>query len=451
MNNKLKKILAVLIMGVLMAPQAFAETKGLTLEERVAELEANSSLNIFSFSGAFQTRFDDIMKAKQTDPAMVLGQPAAFDNKDLTYLRMKFQFNINANISKNIKFYSRLTADKHFNTFVTSGGPSTTSGAQLTSGNDYANPGVVLEKAYADFIIPDSNFVLSLGRLPTVDGQPQNYKDGRARMGTYPMLSYDTTLDGFALTYKVDEYLPKDNKLALRLIYTPFSQYNLGSSGYTSSATQQTGAKLDTQVSTYAVQVDYLLDNMSWTDNMGVVLQNFQTGDLYYNSAAPGSTGPSSLNIAVGGATLAVEMNGIAYTPWDLSLSYLASSVKSSGAMGLLGVGFDTNSSTSDTMTGGVFLLSTRYKLASWILGAEYLNGSKNGFYYAGNEEDLTNFYSTRGDAYHLYVTKKFTQNLSLRLGYMDQKYKWTSPALGAPVSSDRVIQTGYANLRLDF
>lgn len=450
MKNNLKKISAVLVAGALMAPVAHAAT----LEERVAELEANQSLNIFNFSGTFITRFDDIMKAEQTNPS---ANGAAFDSKDLSYMRMKFQFNIDANIAKNIKFYSRLTTSKHFNTFSKTGTASVTPGADLGSSNDYASSNVVLEKAYADLSIPDTNFTFSLGRLPTVDGQPQNYKDGRARMGTYPMLSYDSVLDGFAMTYKVDEYMPKDQKLALRLIYTPFSQFNVGTGGYTKAPTNEYGSKLETQTATTAAMIDYSMDNMSWADNMGIVLQHFQTGDIYSPTPAALTGAPynakSALSLAVAGTTLATEFNGIAHTGWDLSLSYLSSSVKSMGAITIAGnpTGFDTNNASEDTVTGGTFLLSTRYRLGSWIFGGEYVNGSEHSFYFASNVEDLTSFYSTRGDAYHLYVTKKFTQNVSLRVGYMDQQYKWTAPAFGAPQDSDLKIQTGYANLRMDF
>lgn len=438
-----KKITRYALIGSILPMMANAQS--MSLEDRVAELEANQSLNIFKFSGAFFTRYDNIIKAEQTDPDSVMTGNPAFDNKDISYLRMKFQFNADADISKNVKFYSRFTMSKHFNTFYKSGAPNSTAGEDLAVSNGFGSSQVVVEKAYADITIPDTNFTFSLGRLPTVDGQPQNFKDGRARMGTYPMMSYDSVLDGFAMTYKVDEYMPQDQKLALRLIYTPFSQYNLTSS--IQPPTDQDGNKVNSQVSTVAAQVDYSVNNLSWTENMGVVLQHFQTGDLYYpnETALPVD---STVNIAVGGTTLAAEFMGIAQTGWDLSLSYLASSLKSSGSFGGAG-GFGT--ATEDTIRGGIYLLSTRYRLGTWILGAEYLNGSEDSFFYAANDETLTSFYSTRGDAYHLYVTKKFGQNLSLRVGYMDQQHKYLPTNVGPAVETDRVIQTGYANLRMDF
>lgn len=442
-----KKIARYALIGSMMPMMAQAQS----LEDRVAELEANQSINIFKFSGSFFTRYDNIMKAQQTDPAAGPTNPfnAPFDKKDLSYLRMKFQFNADAEVSKHVKFYSRFTMSKYFNTFYQSGAPTTTAGADLGVSNGFGGSQVVIEKAYADISIPDTNFTFSVGRLPTVDGQPQNYKDGRARMGTYPMMSYDSVLDGFALTYRADEYIPADHKLAMRVIYTPFSQYSLKSR--TDSPVDQTGSNLNTQVSAVAAQVDYSVNNLSWAENMGLVAQYLQTGDLYYPNEASTALGNSTINIATGSTTLAAEMMGIAQTGLDLSLTYLATSLKNNGKFnGPFPVGLGTNLS-DETINGGIFLLSTRYRLGSWILGAEYLNGSENSFFYAPNDETLTSFYSTRGDAYHAYVTKKFGQNLSLRLGYMDQQYKYTPIALGSPVKTDRMTQTGYANLRLDF
>ncbi|WP_413586252.1 DUF3373 family protein [Bdellovibrio sp. HCB274] len=447
MKNNFKKISAAFIAGMLMIPSAQAAT----LEERVAELEANQSLNIFNFSGTFITRFDDIIKAEQTEPDTAGN--AAFDNSDLTYLRMKFQFNIDANISKNVKFYSRLTTSKHFNTFYQQDATMSNSD-DLSASNAYDSSRVVLEKAYADFTVPDTGLTLFVGRLPTVDGQPQNYKDGRARMGTYPMLSYDSVLDGMGLSYKMDQWMPAGQTLAFRALYTPFSQYYAGASGaYTKTPTTQAGGNLPTNSAGYGVMLDYGINDMSWADSMGLVLLNFQTSDIYY--ANPGDTtvtGVSDLTLKVGGTTLAWELNGIAKSGWDLSVSYLASNLDSNGQLmaNVPGTGFGT-AADSDSNSGSVMLLATRYRLGSWIFGGEWVNGSENSFYYATATEDLTNFYSTHGNGYHAYVTKKFGQNIAFRVGYMLQDYDYTPTGIGPVVASDRKIETAYANLRLDF
>lgn len=445
----LRKLSTVLMVFVgLCQTSVFAQEK--TLEERIAELEANQSLNIFSFSGTFITRFDDLISVRQTTPASPFSP--ALDEKDLTYLRMKFQLNVDANVSPYIKFYSRFTTSKNFNTFYRHdvGGASDV-GADLGEANRYESSAVYLEKAYAEFFIPETYLSLSVGRLPTVDGPPHHFKDGRARMGTYPQMSFNYIFDGFGLTYQLDHYLPEKQKLALRFLYTPMSQYSVGFSGYLSApADEATGAKKTTQVSVGAVQVDYSREDLNWLETLGVVVHTFKSGDIHYPGAANATAGTpgSSLDFSSAGTTLSLEFLGIKQTGWDVSLNYLFSTLTSQGQYQGLGLG---TSGTEDTLYGGVFLLSTRYQFPDWVLGFEYVQGTKDSAYFATNDETLTDFYATKGDAYHVYVTRKFTQNLSLRLGCMEQIYQWTPTSLGPAVDTDRKIKTGYANLRLDF
>ncbi|UYL10140.1 DUF3373 domain-containing protein [Bdellovibrio sp. SKB1291214] len=447
MKNNFKKISAAFIAGMLMVPTVNAAT----LEERVAELEANQSLNIFNFSGTFMTRYDDIITAKQTKPSSVANP--AFDNKDLNYMRLKFQFNADANVSKNIKFYSRMTASKFYNVSYVEGTQGSTSTGDLGAPNAYANSGMVLEKAYMDLTVPDTNFTFSVGRLPTTGGQPYNYLDGRARMGTYPLLAYNSYFDGMSLSYKLDDYMPQDNKLALRLIYTPLTNINFGTAGaggIFNPPTSEAGANVPTQAPMGSVQVDYSANNWGWVGNFGAVLQYLQTSDIYIPGAAAIPAGNSSLNIKIQQWTLATEFNSIGGSNFDLSASYLMTSLATSGSFGALG-GFGNSTGASEDITGANTLLSARYRLGTWILGAEWAHGEKNSFYFATAADDLTNFYGTPGNAYHLYVTKKFTENLALRVGYMSQAYDYTDLNIGATADSDRKIETTYANLRLDF
>jgi hypothetical protein len=443
-----KKIAALVLAGSVAAPSAFAADKTMSLEDRVAELEANQSLNIFTFGGIFENRYDTI-DVTQSNPSKI-------DNK-LNYLRMRVSLNVDANVSKYIKFYSRLTTTKMYNGWVKQG-TSTGLGDDLSDYNSYQGSQVYLEKAYTDLLIPDTNFVFSIGRLPTIDGEPANYYDGRARMGTYPLMTYNSVLDGMALSYNMDEHLPSNQRLAFRLIYTPFTNFFIGSGGFTvnpgqgTSATtgQPTGGALNTTVDLYSAQVDYGIKNLGVADELGFIVQTFQTGFLPYTLATAGVN--STQNIKVGGTTVVANMEGIAGTGADLSLSYLMSNYQSKGTIPGLGVGLGTNSA-DETLYGSIFLASGRYRFGSnWIAGAEYLHGSAGSFYYAGAERDLTSFYSTPGDGYHVYGTYKFTQNFSLRLGWMEQKYAYTSLINpGAQVASDKKIDTFYANLRLDF
>ena len=68
--------------------------------------------------------------------------------------------------------------------------------------------------------------VFSFGRFPTNDGPPANLKDGISAQGTYPIMTYNLILDGFALSYKFDKYLPKNQSLNFKVLYTPLGNIN---------------------------------------------------------------------------------------------------------------------------------------------------------------------------------------------------------------------------------
>ncbi len=436
-----KKILKIAIAAAL-APVGAAyaqETDKLAaLEERISELEANSSLNIFNFRGTFITRYDDVSISQD--------KPSAIDHKNLSYLRMRFSLDADASISQNVKFFSRFTTSKHFNTWTTTGTASA-AGSDLRAADSYLNSSVVLEKAYLDMSIPNSDVTVSVGRLPTPDGQPANYWDGRARLGTYPLMSYSSVLDGIALTYRLDQFMPEGHKLAARGVYSPFSSYTIGN--YLTPPTHNNAGGADPATKElkdfYTLQLDYSTSAFGFADNFGFIVQHNSLSPINVAGATAGS---STLKFGLKATTVAMEFNGLAGLPLDVSLSHLMSEIHSLGQLSGLGYG----TTTADAKTrGSISLLSTRYRLSSWLIGLEYGKGTKGVFYSGGTAEDLTNMYGTPGDLYHGYVTKKFTDNLSLRLGYYQQNEKYSRIALGNISESDRKIDVGYANFRADF
>jgi hypothetical protein len=429
--------LFLVFFGIISVSTARAEVKDAvhpakTLEERVAELEANQSLNIFTFNGVFDTRYDNI-----STPT----------NRNLDYLRLRFSLDVNANISKNIQFYSRYTTVKFMNRWNEQGTRDTQT-SDLNGADDYSKGSgdVVLEKAYVDFTLPDPNFIVSVGRLPTVDGPPTNYWDGRARMGTYPLMTYNSVLDGVAATYKMDGYLPAHHSLAVRAIYTPFSQYYAGNNSqgaYLTPPKNTAGDNLKTLVALYALQVDYCADAVSFANNMNIIVQHFQSNRFNLTG---------NLDLDVGGTSLMLEANGLAGTGFDLSYSLLNSYLRSTGFATTAGTGFGTTQD-QQTMYGQVSLLSTRYRFNDrWFVGLEWVHGSRDFFYYSGAPEDLTGLYGTRGEAYHGYVTFKVEPNLALRLGGSQQDPRFVGPTLGTPThEGGQRIDTYYVNMRLDF
>jgi len=437
MKNKINLALSVLLSGSV----AFAAP---TLEERVAELEAQNSLNIFSFSGTLNTRYDEL-QVNQTNPS-------AIDTPKLNYMRMRFSFNVDAAVSPYIKFYSRYTMTKMMNSWRQQGTVSQ-QGIDLRAADNYLNSGVVVEKAYADLTIPDSNFIFSIGRLPTTDGQPANYWDGKARMGTYALMAYGSVLDGMALTYKADSYLPSGHTLALRFLYTPFTDNVIGNfqtppTSDSNASGAQTGSRTTTMKQFSTQQIDYSTTAIGAFENLNIILQHYNLQDLEF--AHNTSATPSNLAIDVDSTSLAIDMQGLFGSNFDLSLSELVTAVKSKGLYGASAAGYGTTLG-EDTTYGSTTLISTRYKIPTWIFGVEYIDGKKGVFYTGNTAEDLTNFYGTPGTGTHLYITKKFVDNLSLRIGHYNQNFKYSPLTIGSVSESDKNIKTYYANLRLDF
>lgn len=443
-----KKILKIAIAAAL-APVGAAyaqETDKLAaLEERISELEANSSLNIFNFRGTFITRYDDISSDNSK------ATTGAYKHDHLGYFRMRFSLDVDANISKNVKFYSRYTTTKHFNTW-TKTGSGLGFGDDIYASDDYAGSAVVLEKAYLDMNIPDTNLTVSMGRLPTADGAPTHYWDGRARMGTYPLLSYGAVLDGVALTYNLDQYMPEGHKLAARAIYSPFSSINIDSQGspYQVPPTQNQntgGAATNPIKDFYTLQLDYSTNSAGFTDNLSLIAQHNVLSSINMPISAAAT---SDLRFSLQSTNVTAEMNGIAGLPLDILLSHLMTEVHSQGTVAGLGVGFGT-ALDDDKIRGSMSLISTRYRLGSWLLGLEYGHGTKGLLFAGGTAEDLTNMYGTPGDLYHGYVTKKFTDTLSLRLGYYQQNEKYTHITVGPISDSEKKVDVGYAHFRADF
>lgn len=582
-----KKITALsAIAAAMLATNAFA---GASLEDRVSELEANSMLNIFSFSGSLITRYDNVqtnqnmtsttgnnnvaawvrtqianntmtsfdattsvalwtLALKASTTASISSNAATIataivTTNDTTYtplvtssvcagndsgacakkyitagayqtlvnnvvnqtaiknantdnLREKLYLNANAKVSDRISFYSTLSMTKRFNGFAKQGQTSSTQLDDIYSYNSSVDSSVRVKKAYADVRLPDGNTVFSFGRLPTTDGVPVNYWNAKARMGTYPMLSYNTVVDGFALTYNFDNLLfAKDsgNKLAARVLYTPFSNTNYGTAvnslNSINQPTESTNTKLEpTIVDMAAVQLDYSNDRLTWAQSVGFVAQYMTSAGLHFNtggsSNAPANVyDPTDLSLKMQLISATAELNNIAHTGLDLALSWYSSSLDSSGtyfaydpaaggrvASGVSGAtsqfenvyiplgGFgssldSTGKGVDQNLSGNVILVSAKYNLkSSTAIGAEYQTGTQSVVVFDYGGESLAGCYGTPGSCYHAYVTHNFDSNLNLRVGYYQQNYSYLPATYGTPVvATDRVVNNYYANLRLDF
>lgn len=440
------------------------------LEERIAELEAQQSLNIFSFGGLLEMRYDNL-STNQTTPAS-----GAIDDK-VDYLRLRGSLDVKADVSKNIKVFSRFTSTKYSNVFYTQqtgAGSFVSTTEDLSAAKAENGAGLFVEKFYADVSVPDTGFVFSFGRLPTSDGPPFNEPNGRPRSGTYPGLLYNAELDGLALSYNK----PVSNgNVAVRLVHSPFTRKTdssgtlVGSEIVNSPSDSGPGTKANTLSNLDTLMVEYNNNSFSWTSNFVVIAQayTFKMGiDGSLMTYAPaGGTASGNVTTSIDAQAIYLGAENVLSSGLDLSATYLMSQVGNSGCIMFPGAGGTCNTTTiglgaaiagfgasekGETLSGNSTLLTARYAFSSSdFLGVEYLMGGKNVFVYDANSDNVTGFYNTPGTGKHVYVTHKFSPEFGIRLGAMAQEYKSTNFTFGPTKDTDRTSSTYYVNFRLDF
>ncbi|MCY4524063.1 MAG: DUF3373 family protein, partial [Halobacteriovoraceae bacterium] len=218
--------------------QTITVAQASSLSERVELLEVDKALDIFSFSGRLDTQYFKIKNSQ---------------NEKLDLYRLRNSLNVNADISSRLKFYSRLTMSKYFNTYTQQNpAPYTTMKESLVSSSLYRDAYLVVERAYFDYMLRIP-LTISVGRLPTFGGEPLNFYDNLPTQSTYPMMAYNVELDGVSLTYDFYKMLPKDHQSFLRAIYTPVSHLNYNLSYYPLSLPKGVGVDGGTKVTSNSV------------------------------------------------------------------------------------------------------------------------------------------------------------------------------------------------------
>lgn len=456
---KMNKKFIVSMVAVLASSSAYAQStdkKLADLENRLSELEAQSSINIFKFSGVLTERYDSF--SMKQDRNSISSSTQKFDER-VDYLRTTFSLNASADVSKYIKFYSTITMSKYNNVYGTQAVGSGTAANVLTDfsiAKSEAGAQPFVEKAYADVLIGDTGLTYSFGRLPTSDGPPFHLQNGRPRMGTYPGLLFNAEMDGMALTYskKMD-----DQAMAFRVVHAPFTRRTdatgkLTGSGVVTNPTLG-GNRANTLIDFDTAMAEYSKRNTSFADNISVILQAWQLSKMPIDYTDIGGMTSGYAETSIGAQAIHVDMENVAKSNFDFSLTVMQSKVENDGCVKASGVcqifGFGATKQ-GEGAVGSSTLVGARYKLTnSSFLGGEYLQGGKSTFVYDANNDTLAAFYATTGVGTHFYGLHKFTPELSLRAGYMNQKYDSEPFKIGSQGEIDRIIQTYYANLRLDF
>lgn len=470
--NKILLILISLIAAMFVLPLQAAEKNTLSLEDRVQELEINNSLRNFDINGGIRLFYDDITQ-KQS------GQ----DDLKYNWTRMMANLDFSLKATPGLVFYSRLAMSKFLNQTYSSFhgndpnrfGANETYGYSAGASRNFTGPEAYFEKAYFDYTVTE-NLILSGGRMPLFDGTPSHHKDLVPRQGTYARFTYNVLGDGVALTYNLDSYLKKDHQLALRYLYNPSNNPGYNGGSYNCSTNPNANGPMQSMASIWSVMADYSVEKLSFAKEFGAILHfvrinSYDLPNFYVMTDAAGlGSGnyivtrlDSTARIGFDFLSAHVELEDIAKKGVNFSVSYLSSTVRSSGGVMIPTIGTSLGvmtNSDSDTVRGNGVLFTLNYRIPTKnrpLIGLEYLKTDKNYFILDFARDDITNFYSTQGVASHIYYTYPLKENLTWRLGYKSQKKETENTAFelfgerSDIKDQNKITNTLYTQLRATF
>ena len=360
------------------------------------------------------------------------------DNDDNNWTN-RFRINMDASISKSLKFHARLAAmhawgDNDENTVANY--YSQANAAQRQANND-----LLIDRFYIDWIPQGSPIPLAVtvGRHPSSEGPPLEFKENRKRQSTYPGIIIDTQMDGIVLTLGLERYIGLKNA-GLRFGY--------GIGYHSDMNSTNMGFLDDNSTKDMKIGATFFESEIPMVPNSLMVFSFVRVEDMVTSAVEQGNYTIGNENFY--GAHFQVA--DIVRSGLDVYASYTTNKtdpteIATPGYPGLL-----TNGGTDTTsQTGWSILTGFRYKIPVQAMlypkiGFEYNHGSKYHCSMTSGSVELYNKLATRGDAYEVYYIQPASRNLFFRTGYTYIDYKYTRSGMptGVPADSNTEMENIY-------
>ena len=401
--------------------------------------------------------FNNLKQAMGTFPAPMQQQlfgmlmpsaftPAYHDNNDILYTN-RLRLDINARVADNVSFTGRLSMYK---VFGDSTGVQTFNGQPTSLNIDGSTAGVPnsdqlrVERAYFSWNqIGGSKFYLSVGRRPSTEGPPMNYRQDELRGGTPSGALIDYQFDGLTLGYNVSE------NTVLRLCYGLGYESGWGNANLLKLPQDRLkdvhflGANFDfwnTEKTLIQLTVARAFNVSDGFDGLTVLPNNPLTGEVvpapvvmrYTPSANLGDINLYGINLTRRARDFDLYFSG--------NMNQMRPNGKTTPFGGLLSDPFDA----PQDHTGYMVLAGVRYSVPAndgrTKLGFEYNKGSKYWFNFAQASDDIiapkTN---TRGGVYETYLTHRINDRFILKADFIKYLYDYSGSGwhVGAPKQLD--------------
>jgi hypothetical protein len=449
-NLLVKTLFASPILG--RPPQSIAEINNTVNNNYANYLQFTNNL---TFSGLKQAMGSFPAPLQQQLFGMLM--PSTFthaynaDNGILYTNRVRLKFD--AQISENVSFTGRLSMYKVFGDStgvqVFNGQPTSLNMDGTTAGVPNSDQ-VRVDRAYFSWNkIGGSKFYLSIGRRPSTEGPPMNYRQDELRAGTPSAALIDYQFDGVTFGYNASE------KTILRLCYGLGYESGFGNGDLLKMPQDRLkdvhflGGNFDLWTTDKTLIQFTVARAFNVTDGFNglmVLPNNPLTGEAVGAPIVMRYTPSANLgDINLFGGNLTRRAQA-----FDLYLSGNISATRPNGLTtpfgGLLSDPFET----PKNRTGYMVLAGVRYNFANdgrTKLGFEFNKGSQYWFNFAQAADDIiAPKTDTRGNVYETYLTHRISDHFLLKADFIKYAYLFSGSGwhVGAPKRLDSTPVLGF-------
>ena len=381
------------------------------LEDKLSDVELNQALQKFNISGSYLTHVESFHAVKEGNNPLTGSDNRANQNQYLTPIGSRLELNFDINITQSMSLYSTLSMAKFWNLDERTGrSNSSDSFKSLQGGYSYSGDQANFDVAYLSYSNKNTPWSFAIGRMTTNDGPPLNQNDGLSRQGTYPAHLYNVVLDGAAVIYNFGHMMPEDEKLKMRLFYTPFIYVD---SDRQNRQVQDSGSdkdSIDSRADLVTLLTEYSKKNVLFSKSFDFI-HGIYNVDGFYESTQQNPTTASADFFGTTLNSLYFGFNDFLTDGLNISLSYSHSILKIKN---------------QNNETGNSYLIGANYKIKNFgdkghIVGAEYIRADKNKIPSDETTDYIASFYnSTNSYGLHLFYTIPFGFNQIVRVGYFD-------------------------------
>lgn len=389
----------------------------------------------------------NLMAGMQPMQAMGMAMTHHEKESDSNNWTNRFRINMGAKITDSLLFHGRLAMYKSW-----ADGDDGTSSDMLNDFNRSHRPGssnLWVDRAYVDWIPEGAPIpiAITVGRHPSTEGPPFEFKENRLRQSTYPALLFDGENDGVVVTFGLDRYTGLE-EAGWRFAY---------GKAYHSDDDNNTGSPFpffdDGEAGDSTMAASFFETEIPGLKNSLAVLSYAKVWDMPFYFSGPKLYETGMPNVDLGDMDIwgvHLQASDIASTGLDFFFSYGGNRSKANGnaPLGVFGL---LSSDGQSNHTGSSFYTGLRYTLPVDALqmpkiGFEYNHGSEYWFSMTMATPDLFNKLSTRGSVYDAYYIQPVNKYLFFRAGYLHIDYDYTGSGqhMGAPVESNASLDNYY-------